>query len=546
MRNKILLALLLACVLSVSGCYSCHSWLASQGKEPVDPTAKYMWDKNCYAKQTPMPLPEICEPAAPKPKPVKPKPVKVKPVMIVAANAASRTYPCEDCGVVRLDKILPERIQTGADFEYRIRVTNLTNMPLADVIVTDTLLSNFQYKSATPTPNVQGNKLIWVFPTLGARESVEMVGIGVAIAGGIVENCVDVTYRMPLCVQSISVQPMLALTKTGPAEVSICDPIKYVFRIENTGTGPANNVRIIDTLPAGLVTKQGTNKIDIVVGTLLAGTARAMAVEVEAQKPGTYNNRAQAIADGGLKAASETVKTIVRKPVLAITKTGPAMQYLDREITYNISVTNRGDYPAVNTVIEDAVPSGTRFVKVSQGGKQVGNKVIWKVAKLNPGATAKMSITVMPTKMGTVVNTASAVAICAEAVTATAQTEVRGVSAILLEVIDIEDPIRIGENVTYQIQVTNQGTASGTNIRVNAILEQEMQYVSNAGATAGTFNGKDAIKFAPLSSLAPKAVATWKIIVKARGEANVRFRVTMTSDQLTRDVIETESTNFYK
>lgn len=541
MSRKIMLVLLLGSFVLVAGCYSCHTWLAAQGKEPADPTAKFMWDKNCYAKKAPMPLPEKCEP----PKKPAPKPVAPPPPAPVMMNAASRIYPCEGCGVVKLDKVLPSQIQTGAEFEYKIRVTNLTDMGLADVVVTDTLISNFTYKTANPQPNVQGNKLVWVFPTLGPKEVQEIVGIGIATSSGIVQNCVDVTYRMPLCVQSISVQPMVVLSKTAPAEVSICEPINYTLKVENTGTGPANNVRVIDNLPDGLVTAQGTKNIDVPIGTLLAGTARTVSIVVKAEKAGVYTNKAVAVADGNIKVESPTVTTAVKQPVLKITKTGPAVQYLEREITYDIAVTNTGDYPAINTVIEDEVPAGATFVKASQGGVLVKDKVMWKVAKLNPGATAKVSITCMPKDISTIVNTVKASAVCADTVTATAKTQVKGIPAILLEVIDLTDPIRIGEDVTYRIMVTNQGSATGTNIAIKAMLESQMQYVSNAGATRGSYAG-DTITFTPLPSLAPKARASWEVVVKAKAVGDIRFKVQMNSDQLDRDVEETESTHFYE
>ena len=157
---------------------------------------------------------------------------------------------------------MPKQVQTGTEFEYTIRVTNLTNGALTDVVVTDTLNENIQHKSSNPPANVQGNKLIWAFSGLGPKQAVEINGVAVAIVSGILKNCADVTYRMPVCVQSVSVQPNIIITKTAPAEVSICDPIKAVFKVENTGTGPANNVRIIDNLPEGLVTAQGSSKIE--------------------------------------------------------------------------------------------------------------------------------------------------------------------------------------------------------------------------------------------------------------------------------------------
>ena len=72
-----------------------------------------------------------------------------------------------------------------------------------------------------------------------------------------------------------------------------------------------------------------------------------------------------------------------------------------------------------------------------------------------------------------------------------------------------------------------------------------MQYISSSGPTTASVLG-NRVTFAPLASLAPKASASWNINVKAVGEGDVRFKATMNSSQLGRDVIETEATRFYK
>ncbi|MHC4469223.1 MAG: hypothetical protein ACYSUZ_07715, partial [Planctomycetota bacterium] len=119
------------------------------------------------------------------------------------------------------------------------------------------------------------------------------------------------------------------------------------------------------------------------------------------------------------------------------------------------------------------------------------------------------------------------------------------ISAILLEVIDLSDPIEVGKDVTYVITATNQGSAPATNILIKALLEKSLEYVGNSGTTGGAVSG-DTVSFDPLPALAPKDTATWKIVVKAVKEGDVRFGVTMNSDQLTRDVQETEATKFYE
>jgi len=114
-----------------------------------------------------------------------------------------------------------------------------------------------------------------------------------------------------------------------------------------------------------------------------------------------------------------------------------------------------------------------------------------------------------------------------------------------MEVIDLEDPIEVGSRTTYLITVTNQGSAPDTNIRIVCALEDKIQYVSSGGATAGSIMGNTA-SFAPLHSLAPKARATWQVVVRGVRPGDVRFRVTMSSDQLTRPVEETEATHLYE
>ena len=100
-------------------------------------------------------------------------------------------------------------------------------------------------------------------------------------------------------------------------------------------------------------------------------------------------------------------------------------------------------------------------------------------------------------------------------------------------------------HATYIIRVENQGSATATNIRVGCILEDYVRYVSSAGATGSTQEGQT-LKFFPLTSLAPKAKAAWRVVVEAVSPGDLRFKATMQADQLTRPVDETESTHLYE
>jgi uncharacterized repeat protein (TIGR01451 family) len=51
------------------------------------------------------------------------------------------------------------------------------------------------------------------------------------------------------------------------------------------------------------------------------------------------------------------------------------------------------------------------------------------------------------------------------------KTLITGISAVSLEVVDVDDPVKVGARTTYVISVTNQGSAAATNVSIACILE---------------------------------------------------------------------------
>lgn len=236
------------------------------------------------------------------------------------------------------------------------------------------------------------------------------------------------------------------------------------------------------------------------------------------------------------------VEMVVRGPMVEIVKKCPSLRYLGRDATFEIVVTNKGDGAASNVVVTDAISNNVEFLSADNGGTRQGNNVVWNLGSLDAGASRTLTVTVRCNQIGTVTNNAR-VTWCAEAA-AGCEMEVKGIPAILLECVDDPDPIEIGSQTTYTIVVTNQGTAVGTNIAITCTLPAELDFVSADGPTRGTAEGKT-ITFAPVPTLAPKANVTFKVVVKGNKEGDVRFRVSLKSDQIATPVEETESTNVY-
>jgi uncharacterized repeat protein (TIGR01451 family) len=301
----------------------------------------------------------------------------------------------------------------------------------------------------------------------------------------------------------------------------------------------------VDALPAGLRTIEGKSKLVFDAGTLAEGQSQQFSAELRATKTGKYFSKAVASSTSAPNAESEETMTTVGLPVLTIMNNGPKRQYIGQAATYKITVANNSNVPAKNTIIEDNIPEGSTSIEASQGAKLSGSKLVWELGTLAPGTSKKVHVTYTSTQAGTLTNGATVTAYCSEPVTSSVKTIVTGISALSMEVVDVYDPVKVGDRTTYVISVTNQGSAIATNVSITCILENNVRYISSAGATAGSIRGL-VVKFSPLKSLAPKDKVAWRVVVGAEKAGDVRFKVVMNVDQLTRPVEEAEATHVYE
>ncbi|HQY87694.1 MAG TPA: hypothetical protein PK402_03485, partial [Tepidisphaeraceae bacterium] len=448
---------------------------------------------------------------------------------------------------LKLAKSVPDELHVGKPYQYTLSVTNISQATLNNVAVTETLSPGFSIGDVdgARVTNKDGRARMLVGELAPGETRKIIVNATVSTAGS-QSSCASVTFDTSLCMDVNVVSPSIkvAIAKGTDSSTVVCKATVLKFDITNDGTGVARNIRFESKLPEGAKTPDGLALVSAKVGDLAAGEKKTVELPVKFDKKGEFKIVGKFMGDEEL-VGEQTVTAFAREPELLVEKAGPNNAYVTEQFTYDITITNRGDAPAENLVVTDTLPGATSVVKVSDGGAVEGGKVTWKLGTLAKGATRKLTLMVSGTQLGTARNTVSATADCAKPATVSAETQIVGVPALLMEVVDDPDPIRLNGQTTYTIRVTNQGSAIATNVKMVATLEDTMTYVSSGGTTAGNLDGKT-ITFDSLATLAPKAVATYTVVVRAKSEGDVRFKATLTSDQLKRPVEETESTNFYK
>ncbi|MBN2505997.1 MAG: DUF11 domain-containing protein [Verrucomicrobia bacterium] len=458
----------------------------------------------------------------------------------------SLAYPSglQDGGGLLLEKTVRSEVMAGTPFTYHYKVSNLTPCEVRDVVVYDTMSSNFRMTASDPkATEALADKATWRLGDIAPGAAKVIAVTGTVEDAGSMNTCGWVTYMPVLCEAMNVVKPAIQLTKQLPPEALICDPIPLTLVAKNAGTSPLTDVTVTDSLPAGLAAAGGATTLVCKIGNLAAGESRQIVTNLTASKTGNYDNTAKVTCAQGVQAQARAA-TVVRAPVLTLACNVPAERFAGRPVEMCLTVGNTGDAPAANTVVEALAPAGAVFKSATAGGRFENGRVVWNVGAVAPKGSSKLCATFVSEVPGTLAFSAKAAGVCAREVTTACQTRISGIPAILLEVIDIEDPIEVNNNETYEIVVTNQGSAPATNVKIVCTLEAAQQYISATGQTPATASGQT-VSMAPVPSIAPKAKASWRVVVKAVKAGDTRFEVKMTSDQLTRPVEETESTNQY-
>jgi len=243
---------------------------------------------------------------------------------------------------VLVEQLLPQEARLNRPYDYKIRVTNLTDAPLAGVTVRERVPENFTINKSEPEghdDNGWRSYAVGELPPLGTK-TIEVSGV--PKAEGRLNTCLAVDYKPTLCAVADVINPVLKLTKEGPKETDICEGIRYRYVVSNTGTGTEHGVTIEDQLPDGVTTDEGKRTVSINVGDLPQNASKEFNVRVKAAKTGQYASAAVARAPGGSEAKSEEVSTMVHQPKLDVAVSGPEKEYINKTATYTVTVKNNG------------------------------------------------------------------------------------------------------------------------------------------------------------------------------------------------------------
>lgn len=431
----------------------------------------------------------------------------------------------------------------GQECKCSLTVTNTGAGTASDVTVETHFPTSARLISAEPKPSATASFLTWSIGKLAAQESKTIDIVFVPSSQGAFQPTAHVRHTSTAIAGFSVLQPMLQLVVDGPSEVNAGDPASQVVTITNPGSGVATNVVLEAVIPPGLEHARG-GKLRTELGNLNPGETRSVRLALAAIAGGQHILQVGAKADAGLSQAS-TAKVTVIAPSLATTVDGPGLRYLGRDAEYSIVVTNDSPAATDNVRVMHKLPAGFDYVKSTRGAKFDPNSrmVSWFVGRLDSGQSVNLGLMLNATKAGEFSHKVRATSDQGVISDASVSTRVEGVSALALNVTDLDDPVEVGKEAAYQIEIKNEGSAPATNVTLACELPQGTEFKSAKGPSRHSAAGGK-ILFQSIKSIAPGQTVTFQIQAAGLQPGMKRMRATIASDA-TESLISEELTRFY-
>lgn len=138
------------------------------------------------------------------------------------------------------------------------------------------------------------------------------------------------------------------------------------YTVTNAGTGDIEKFSVVDDLPEGLVTIEGSKNLDFAVDGLEAGQTRAFEARLLATRAGEFSSHAVAkAANFDLQARSANTSTRVRAAELNAEIEGPRSIYSGQPATFVGRVTNTGDFAANDVRVSVRWPAQAQLARLT-------------------------------------------------------------------------------------------------------------------------------------------------------------------------------------
>jgi uncharacterized repeat protein (TIGR01451 family) len=468
----------------------------------------------------------------------------------IRPGTAPRTIADPPPPVVRIQVRVPADSPPGDDLKYVITVQNTSAAEAHSVTVRNPLPEGAKAVKAEPAWDAASTdkQIVWKFGTLPAGKS-KTIELTLKPAQTVTEvrNLAYVSFEHGQAVTTRINKPTVKVTKVAPKQTVRDEPFTVRIAVDNTGKVPAENVRVVENLPATAefeaVTKgaKRTDKRDAPpaadgqqwvweIARVMPGERKVIEYRVTPREAkDVYALTSLASAKGLTDRAEAHTQVLV--PGLTVKLAGPpagAPVNPGEPAKYEITVRNTGTMPSTNVRVTGNLPADCTPTKKTAGGTLYRDAIQWTIPRLEGGDAQTFRFEVKSGTTGRRVVVASVADARGQRAADEVATLFQGVAALVWESVPNPVALAVGKQGTFTVRVRNNGGEAARNVRVEVEVPDA---VSPVQVTPKITLGANKLVFGP-ETIPANGEAVYTLTYEARQSAQAWFKLKMTADCL--------------
>jgi uncharacterized repeat protein (TIGR01451 family) len=181
----------------------------------------------------------------------------------------------------------------------------------------------------------------------------------------------------------------------------------------------------------------------------------------------------------------------------------------------------------------------------SEGQYDAGqNAVLWGLEELPAAKSGTVKFVATPVETGEQKIRVEGKADLGLSVASEQSVQVEAASQLVFSILDLNGPIEVGTDTTYEVRVSNRGSRPATNVVVAAALPNEIKLVSGEGPSRATTRGQQ-VSFAPIGRINSGEEVTFRIHANGLRPGDHIVRVQLSSNESSTPVTQEVSTRVY-
>ena len=397
----------------------------------------------------------------------------------------------------------PGQVVVSQPFLLKATLQNRGSLPARNVVVKDLLPEGMRILGSQPDPDSTGADRRWMFGEMSPGASTTLLLDAVIDSPGSAQYrlSAESRYNSGQATRMIdAVLFPLDVVILSPGQVTVSETVSIRLQLTNTSGSELTEILLTDQLPEGLDHVDARQAEDSMARNLdfsITSIQPGETVEKEltlrptiiGQLCHTLNVQ---LANGLSKSTRGCLESIPRPlpPELQFQLLGPNSLTAGRPASYRVQVQHVGENLVNEITLRLQIPESLVIQQATEGHRRRQNTIGLEIPRLAPGEQAELVVQVIALKETPLASLEGSLLVANQPVDS-ARIEVKAGAAeqdssapespdpnrLTVSITDLDDPVTVGQKITYLVSIRNDRDVSDKQIRIQVELPEGLELV---------------------------------------------------------------------